>query len=158
MDTVLIVIGVILLIGGIAGCIVPFIPGPPLAYCSLIVLQLTHFHSFTYNFLIVWAIVVLIVTLLDYYVPIWGTKRFGGTKGGTYGATVGLVLGVFLSPIGILVGPLLGAFFGEIVNKQNVRTASLSAIGAFAGFLAGTFVKFIICGVMVFYFVKGVLF
>ena len=157
MDTVLIVVGIILLIGGIVGCIVPFLPGPLSAYCSLILLQFTGFHPFTFNFLLIWAIIVLIITLLDYYIPVWGTKRFGGTKGGTYGATVGLLLGLFLSPIGILIGPLLGAFLGEIVNKQNVHTASLSAIGAFVGFLAGTFMKLVICGALAFYFVKGIL-
>jgi len=157
MDIALIVIGIILLLGGIIGCIVPFLPGPPLAYCSLILLQLTHFHPFTTNFLIGWAILVLIVVLLDYYIPIWGTKRFHGTKGGTWGATIGLIVGVFFSPAGILLGPLAGAFVGEIVNRQDTRTAFRSAIGAFIGFLAGTFIKLIVCGVLAFYFVKGML-
>jgi len=156
-DTLLIIIGIILLIGGIVGCIVPFLPGPPSAYVSLILLQFTRFHPFTFNFLLIWGIVVLIITLLDYYIPIWGTKRFGGTKGGTWGATIGLFVGLFLSPIGILIGPLLGAFLGEILNRQNIRTAFRSAVGAFAGFLAGTFMKLIICGVLTFYFIKGIL-
>ena len=157
MDTVLIIIGVILLVCGIIGCIVPFLPGPPLAYCSLILLQFTHFQPFSVTFLIVWAIVVSIVVLLDYYIPIWGTKRFGGTKGGTWGAAIGLLLGIFLSPAGILIGPFLGAFVGEIINRQDTSTAFRSAIGAFAGFLAGTFMKLIICGTLAFYFVKGML-
>jgi len=155
IDIVLIVIGIILLIGGIIGCITPVPPGPPLAYCSLIVLQFTRFQPFTTRFLVFWAIIVIIIILLDYYIPIWGTKRFGGTKGGTWGATIGLVVGIFFTPIGILIGPFIGAFLGEIVNKQNMRTAFLSAIGAFLGFLAGTFMKLVICLVMGFYFVKG---
>ena len=157
MDIALIIIGIILLISGIIGCIAPFLPGPPLAYCSLILLQFTHFKPFSSTFLIIWAIIVFIVVLLDYYVPIWGTKRFGGTKGGTWGATIGLLLGLFLSPAGILIGPFLGAFVGEIINKQDKNTAFRSAIGAFIGFLAGTFMKLIVCGVLAFYFVKGML-
>ncbi|MCL1938445.1 MAG: DUF456 domain-containing protein [Candidatus Azobacteroides sp.] len=157
MDTVLIVIGIVLLLGGIAGCIVPLLPGPPLAYCSLILLQFTHFHPFTLNFLILWAVVVLVVTLLDYYVPIWGTKHFGGTKGGTWGSTIGLIAGLFFPPLGILLGPLAGAFVGEIVNRQDMRTAFRSAIGAFIGFLAGTLMKLAICGALAFYFIKGIL-
>ena len=155
MDIALIVIGIVLLTGGIIGCIIPFLPGPPLAYCSLILLQFAHFQPFSTTFLVVWAIVVLIVVLLDYYIPIGGTKWFGGTKGGTWGATTGLLLGVFLSPVGILIGPFLGAFVGEIINRQNTGAAFRSAIGAFIGFLAGTFMKLVICGTLAFYFVKG---
>jgi len=157
MDVVLIVIGGILLIGGIIGCVAPFPPGPPLAYCSLILLQFTRFHPFSTKFLIVWAIVIVIITVLDYYVSIRGPKQLGGTKGGAWGATIGLVLGLFFLPIGLLPGLFLGAFVGEIINRQTVRVAFKSAIGAFLGFLAGTFMKLVVCFVLVFYFVKGML-
>ena len=157
MDILLIILGIICLIGGIIGCVAPFPPGPPLAYCSLILLQLTRFHPFSTTFLVAWAIVVLIVTLLDYYVTVQGTKRFGGTKGGIWGATIGLVIGIFFPPIGILMGLLGGAFIGEIINGQTAHIAFKSAIGSFIGFLAGTFMKLIVCFVMAFYFVKGML-
>jgi uncharacterized protein YqgC (DUF456 family) len=163
MDIALIIIGVILLISGIIGCVVPFPPGPPLSYCSLILLQFTRRHPFSEmkmdetTFLIVWAIVIVIITILDYYVSIRGPKQFGGTKGGTWGATIGLIVGIFFSPIGILMGLFLGAFIGEIVNRQSTRVAFKSAIGAFLGFLAGTFMKLVVCFVLAFYFVRGML-
>ena len=157
MDIILIVIGIICLIAGIIGCIAPFPPGPPLAYCSLILLQFTRFHPFSYTFLIIWAIIIVIITVLDYYVTIQGTKKFGGTKGGMWGATIGLFLGLFLTPIGILPGLFLGAFVGEILNKQNTQVAFRSAIGSFLGFLAGAFMKLVVCIVIVFYFIKGML-
>ena len=156
MDVVFIVIGAILLIGGIIGCVLPFPPGPPLAYCSLILLQFTRFHPFSTTFLIVWAVVILIITLLDYYVSIRGPKQMGGTKGGTWGATIGLIVGIFFTPVGMLMGLFLGAFIGEIINNQNIRTAFRSAIGAFLGFLAGTFMKLVVCFVLAFYFVKEI--
>ena len=155
MDIVLIVIGVILLIGGIIGCITPFPPGPPLAYCSLILLQLTRFQPFSTKFLIVWAIVIVIITVLDYYVSVRGPKQLGGTKGGSWGATIGLILGLFFLPIGLLPGLFLGAFVGEILNRQTVRIAFKSAIGAFLGFLVGTFMKLVVCGVLAFYFFRA---
>ena len=157
MDIVLIVIGAICLIGGIVGCITPFPPGPPLAYCSLILLQFTRFHPFSTTFLVLWAILVVIVTLLDNYVAVLGAKKFGGTKGGVWGAAIGLVVGLFFTPIGILLGLLLGAFVGEILNRQDVRVAFRSAIGSFLGFLTGAFMKLVVCFVMGFYFVKGLL-
>ena len=157
MDIVFIVIGVILLIGGIIGCIAPFPPGPPLAYCSLILLQFTRFHPFATTVLIVWAIVIVIITVLDYYVSVRGPKQFGGTKGGTWGAAIGLIAGIFFPPIGLLMGLFLGAFAGELLNRQTLRIAFRSAIGAFLGFLAGTFMKLVVCFVLVFCFVRGIM-
>ena len=156
MDIVLIVIGAVLLIGGIIGCVAPFPPGPPLAYCSLILLQFTRF-ALEPRVLIICGIIVIIVTILDYYVSVQGPKKFGGTKGGAWGATIGLIVGLFFTPIGILMGLLLGAFVGEIINQQTTRVAFRSAIGAFLGFLAGTFMKLLVCFVLVFYFVRGIL-
>jgi uncharacterized protein YqgC (DUF456 family) len=158
MDTILIIIGVIFLIGGLIGCITPFPPGPPLAYCSLILLQFTRYRPFSSSFLIVWAIIIILITWLDYYVAIQGTKKFGGTKGGAWGATTGLIAGLFFTPIGLLPGLLLGAFIGELLNRQNTRTAFRSAIGSFIGFLAGAFMKLIVCLVIAFYFIKGILY
>jgi hypothetical protein len=157
MDTFLIVIGVILLLAGIAGCIVPFLPGPPLAYASLILLQLTSEKPFDAKFLIIWALITTIVLLADYYIPVWGTKKFGGTKGGVWGATIGLIAGMFLfPPFGIIIGPFIGAFIGEIINNQNMDKAFRSAIGSFIGFVAGTIMKLGVSIIMAYYFVTAI--
>jgi len=153
MDTFLIVIAIILLIGAIAGCIIPFLPGPPLAYGSLILIQISSYKPYSEKFLIIWALVTILVVVADYYIPIWGTKKFGGTKGGVWGATIGLLFGIFLfPPIGLIVGPFFGAFIGEIVNNQNTNKAFRSALGSFIGFVAGTFMKLGISIVMGYYF------
>jgi hypothetical protein len=153
MDTFLIVTAIILLIGGIAGCIIPFLPGPPLAYGSLILLQLSSYKPFTEKFLVIWALVTILVVVADYYIPIWGTKKFGGTKGGVWGATVGLVFGIFLfPPVGLIIGPFIGAFIGEIINNQDTNKAFRSALGSFIGFVTGTVMKLGISIVMGYYF------
>jgi hypothetical protein len=157
MDTFLIIVGVILLLAGIAGCIVPFLPGPPLAYASLILLQLTSEKPFDAKFLIIWALITTIVLLADYYIPVWGTKKFGGTKGGVWGATIGLIAGMFLfPPFGIIIGPFIGAFIGEIINYQNMDKAFRSAIGSFIGFVAGTIMKLGVSIIMAYYFVTAI--
>lgn len=156
MDTFLIISGIILLITGIAGCIFPFLPGPPLAYGSLILLQISTYKPFTENFLIIWALVTIAVVIADYYIPIWGTKKFGGTKGGVWGATIGLVVGIFFfPPLGLIIGPFIGAFAGEIINNQDSNKAFQSAIGSFIGFVAGTLMKLGISVVMGYYFITA---
>lgn len=157
MDIFLIITGIILLIGGIVGCIVPFLPGPPLAYGSLILLQLTDYKPFTSNFLVIWALITLAVVITDYYIPIWGTKKFGGTKAGVWGATVGLIIGMFLfPPFGMIIGPFIGAFVGEMLNNQDSSKALRSATGSFIGFVAGTFMKLGISIVMGYYFIAAI--
>ncbi len=156
MDTFLIISGIILLLAGIAGCIFPFLPGPPLAYGSLILLQISTYKPFTENFLIIWALVTIAVVIADYYIPIWGTKKFGGTKGGVWGATAGLIVGIFFfPPFGLIIGPFIGAFAGEIINNQDSNKAFRSAIGSFIGFVAGTLMKLGITVVMGYYFIKA---
>lgn len=153
MDTFLIITGIILLIAGILGCIIPFLPGPPLVYASLILLQISSHKPFTEEFLIIWALVTTAVLLADYYIPIWGTKKFGGTKGGVWGATIGLIIGMFFfPPFGLIVGPFIGAFAGEMINNQDTTKAMRSAIGSFIGFVAGTVMKLGISIVMGYYF------
>jgi uncharacterized protein YqgC (DUF456 family) len=156
MDTFLIISGIILLLAGIAGCIFPFLPGPPLAYGSLILLQISKYEPFTEKVLIIWALVTTAVVIADYYIPIWGTKKFGGTKGGVWGATIGLVVGIFFfPPLGLIIGPFIGAFAGEIINNQDSNKAFRSAIGSFVGFVAGTLMKLGITVVMGYYFITA---
>jgi len=153
MDTFLIIAGIVLLLSGIAGCLIPFLPGPPLAYASLILLQLSSYKPYTGNFLIIWALVTALVLLADYYIPIWGTKKFGGTKSGVWGATIGLIAGIFVfPPFGLMIGPFLGAFAGEMLNKQGSEKAFRSAFGSFIGFVTGTLMKLGISIVMGYYF------
>jgi uncharacterized protein len=157
MDILWLVIAIILMLGGIAGCLLPLLPGPPLSYAALLVLQLRNEPPFTTKFLIVWAIVATVVSLLDYYTPIYGTKKFGGTKYGVWGCAIGLVAGLWLGPIGIIVGPFASAFIGEMIANNNSGKAFKAALGSFIGFLAGTLLKLIVCLVMAYYFVIGVL-
>ena len=92
MEWLWIILGFILIIIGIIGSILPLIPGPPIAYAGLLIQQLRPDGPFTTQFLIIWAlIVVVIVVSMDYLVPIWGTKKFGGTKYGAWGCTLGFI-------------------------------------------------------------------
>ena len=155
MDYVLIVLGVVLIIGGILGCVLPVLPGPPLSYIGLLLLHFTQRYQFSTRFLIIWAIITTVVYVLDYVIPSWGTKKFGGSKRGIWGSMIGLVIGLFFfPPYGIIIGPFLGAIIGELTSGKDSGTALKSGFGAFIGFLAGTLLKLIASGMMTWYFFK----
>ena len=164
MELTIIIIGILLIITGFVGSIVPGIPGPPIAYLSLIILllidepriQLSTNHYFI---LISIGIVTILLTVLDFYLPIWDTKKFGGTPSGTRGSTYGLVAAVILtiltSGFGVLlliIGPFVGAYLGEKYAGNTDEVALKSGIGSFLGFISGTFIKLILVLVITLYF------
>ncbi|MGE0020825.1 MAG: DUF456 domain-containing protein [Draconibacterium sp.] len=155
MDYVLIILGVIFTLTGILGCVLPMLPGPPINYVALLLLHFTSSHQFSTRFLVIWAVVATVVVLLDYLIPVWGTKKFGGSKQGVWGSVIGLVAGLFIfPPFGIIIGPFVGAVIGELIAGKETGAAFKSGFGSFIGFLAGTLIKLIASGLMTWYFFK----
>jgi uncharacterized protein YqgC (DUF456 family) len=164
MDWLLLVLTIILLITGILGCFLPVLPGPPLSYIGLLIIHFTNFAQFQISTLVIFGAVTIIVQILDYIVPIWGTKKFGGTKYGTWGSIIGLVVGLlFLPPLGpfgiitILAGPFLGAYIGETMSGTEKRKALRAAFGTFIGFLAGTFIKLVLSVIITIVVIKDLI-
>ncbi|MCB0735669.1 MAG: DUF456 domain-containing protein [Flavobacteriales bacterium] len=163
MDIVLIIVCIAILIVGLVGCIVPALPGPPVGYIALPLLYLHSseaFHPDTQT-LLIYGVVVILITVLDYYLPIWGTKKFGGTKAGKTGSIVGLILAFIFpifGPFTILVGPFVGAIAGELMTGQDSNVALRSGIGSFLGFVAGTLLKLGVVVMITVQFVKLVWF
>lgn len=155
LDWFLLILALVLILIGLIGCILPVIPGPPLSYIGLLLLHFTRFGDFGFTFLVVMATVAIVVTILDYIVPVWGTKKFGGSKAGIWGATIGLVLGIFvLPPIGIIIGPLVGAIIAESIKGKNFNKSLKAGFGSLVGFAMGIGLKLATSGVMTWYFFK----
>ncbi|PLX23786.1 MAG: DUF456 domain-containing protein, partial [Salinivirgaceae bacterium] len=147
----------VLLLIGLIGCILPIIPGPPISFVGLLVLEATETVDFSGEFLILMFVLAAAVTALDFIIPIWGTKKFGGTKAGVIGSTIGLIAGlIFFPPLGIIIGPFAGAVIGEMINNDDFNKALKSGLGSFIGFLLGTGLKLIVSSVMVFYYFKAI--
>jgi len=154
MDLLLISLAVILILLGLIGCLVPLIPGPPLSYAAILLLQFSSRSPFSEDFLVMWGAITVAVTLLDYWVPVYGTKRLGGTKAGIRGAAIGLIIGLFFyPPFGIIVGPFVGALLGEMISGQEFSRAIRSALGSFAGFVAGTLMKLAVSIILSYHFI-----
>jgi uncharacterized protein len=153
-DYIFLIFGIFFMVLGIIGCLVPVLPGPPFSFLGLILLHLSRFGQFSIPTLVTLGSIALVVTILDYFVPVWGTKKFGGSKYGTRGAAVGLVIGLFLGPMGIVLGPLIGAFVGEMIFKDDMGYALKAGFGSLLGFLTGIGLKLAASFVITFYFMK----
>ncbi len=136
---------------GLIGCVVPMIPGPVLSFAGLLFLLPTN-HSPSVTALVLWGIASLVVTMLDYVVSAWGTKKFNGSRFGFWGCFIGTLAGLFFLPIGIIAGPFLGAFLGELIAGRKVEDSALSGVGALVGFMAGTLVKLLVSGLIIAWF------
>lgn len=157
LDIVLIILAGICMIVGIIGSIVPALPGPPLSYVGILLMHFTSMTEYSSLFLILWAIVIVTIQVLDYFVPIWGTKKFGGSKYGAWGSTIGIVAGMFIfPPLSIIIFPFVGAVIGELLNNKDFNSSLKAGFGAFIGFLAGTLMKLIVCFILFFFYIKDV--
>jgi uncharacterized protein YqgC (DUF456 family) len=157
MDILLIILGVFLILTGVIGSVIPGIPGPPVAYIGLLIQVFKTDNPFTPRFLIIWALITIAASILDYIVPAIGTRKFGGSKRGVWGSIIGLFAGIFFfPPIGLVVGPFLGAFLGELTGGKETQDALKAGFGSFMGFLAGTTLKLVVTGVMAYYFFKSI--
>ncbi len=159
MDIFLLVFSSVFILVGLVGCVLPILPGPPISFVALLMLHYSSYGEFSSKNLWFFGILAIVVTILDYIIPVWGTKRFGGSKRGQWGATIGLLIGVFFSPFGmisIILGPLFGAYLGEISGGGDSKMAMKSALGSFLGFLMGTGIKLITSGVITYIFISEV--
>jgi len=154
MEYLIYLLAVIFVIVGIVGDVVPVLPGVPISYAAILLLYFFTDITYSTEMLIIYAVVCIFITILDYLVPVWGTKKFGGTKAGVRGSTIGLIVGVLVLPmlgivigpfglIGIIAGPFFGAYIGEKIGGVDDKLAWRSAFGSFIGFVAGTFLKLI---------------
>ncbi|MEA1886633.1 MAG: DUF456 domain-containing protein [Bacteroidota bacterium] len=155
VDYLFFALAIAFIIIGIIGCVVPVLPGPPLSFLGLLILHFTEFAYFRINLLIILGLIAIIVAVFDYVVPIWGTKKFGGTKYGIRGATIGLLIGLFFGPPGIIIGPFIGAVIGELIYKDDFNYAIRAGFGSLIGFMAGIGLKLATSLVITFYFVRG---
>ena len=157
MDELLILLGFICIIAGIVGCILPILPGPALCYAGLVLLQFSSGHPFSMQFLVIYAVLTTGMAVLDYVIPIYGTKKLEGSTYGIWGSGIGLAAGIiFMFPVGIIIGPVLGAFIGELLSGKKAGQAFKPALGSFLGFLAGAMIKFMLSLSMAYYFVLTV--
>ena len=147
MDILLLLLGFVCVIVGVFGSFLPVLPGPSISWVGILLLYFTTAVPANYWILGISLFITIALTILDYIIPAKGTKKFGGSSYGIWGTNIGLIVGIFAPiPLGFIIGPFVGAFIGELIfdNKDHQR-ALKSATGSLLGFLASSFMKFVVC-------------
>lgn len=158
MEIGLIVIALIAGIIGLIGVIVPVLPGTLLSFGGLVCAYFVDGSTITTTQLVVFGVISVVVILLDYLLPGYFTKLFGGTKSGITGATIGTFVGLLFGVPGIILGPFAGAVIGEMVGSQaSFDHAIKIGLGSMLSFLVGSGIKLIAGVYMIYYIVKCII-
>ena len=149
METFLSIIALLCGIVGIIGSIVPILPGPALTFIGLVCAYFGSAGSITTSTLWVWGVVTIVVCVMDYILPAYFSRMFGGSKAGMTGATIGIFAGMFMGPIGVIVGPFAGAVLGEMISEHRTLEEALKVgFGSFLSFIVGTGIKLVVTVIM----------
>jgi len=158
MDTFLIILSGVFLLAGLIGCTLSKVPGTLISYLGILILQYTNIAEFSVHFFIRWGVLVIAVQGLDYFIPNWGIKKFGGSQKGVWGSLIGMLLGFYFGRWGIVGGAILGAFVGELFAGKESNQAIHHAIGSFTFFIFGTISQLIVAGLLFYYYIDDVLY
>lgn len=150
-DRILVVVWIGSLIIGLIGSLAPVLPWPLLSFCGLLLLQWTTKYQFNWSWIVIFGILTIVSFIIDYYLPIRGTKKYWWTQAGVIGSTIGMIAGIFLfPPLGMILFPFVGAFLWEyLISNRSGQKASHAAWWSFVGFILGSGYKLILCGWMI---------
>jgi len=159
LDVALYVLAALLMIGGIAGNILPALPGIPMIFGGIWLVAAVD----QYRHLGVWWLVIIgalgtVGVLLDFVAASLGAKRVGASRLAVTGAGLGTVVGMFFGLPGLIIGPFAGALLGELASGNSVLRSAHVGVATWLGLLFGTFVKLVISFLMVGLFAFAMLF
>jgi len=153
----LVALGAVLLLLGIVGCVLPVLPGPPIAWLALLAIApLQGWGAFSTLELAGTGAIAAVATLLDFVVPAWGARRYGASRPGVWGSALGMLVGmIVLPPWGMFAGAAVGAVLGELLHGRRGSEAVRAAWGTLVGTMGGILVKLAACLVIAWVFVCG---
>ena len=158
MSIIGMIIAVLFFIAGIAGTVLPVLPGAPLIWLGMLLYGLiAGFHNLSWTFFLGQGLAVALIFFVDYFAGVWGVRRYGGSKEAVWGSVTGALLGLILmGPFGLIFGPFLGAVAGELYLKNTLEKAFRVGVGTLIGFFGGFVLKLAIEIVMIVWFFMAV--
>lgn len=145
----LLILAIILMLVGLAGVILPFLPGVPVAWVGMFLFAYqTKFEIISFRAMMIFLALTVLSVLLEFALPVLGAKKYKASSLGLLGAALGLIIGPFIfNLVGVIVGPLLGAIIGELIAGKRDQ-AIQSGWGTFVGFMVSIVLRIVLVLVM----------
>lgn len=142
MQTVYYLIAAVLALIGIAGVILPALPGLPLVFAGMLLAAWANgFQEISGWTIGVLGVLTLLSIGIDFFATAMGAKRVGASRLALIGAVVGTVAGLFFGPVGLLAGPFIGALAGELIHGREMMQATKVGLGTWLGIVVGVVLK-----------------
>lgn len=141
-QTILYLLAALLMLVGLAGTVLPALPGIPLVFVGMVIAAWAgDFQYVGWGWLVVLGILTVLSLGIDLLAGTMGAKRVGASRLALIGAVVGALVGLFFGPLGLFAGPFLGALAGELINRRDLGHATRVGVGTWLGILLGTVLK-----------------
>jgi len=158
MTSLLWVAAVALIAIGVAGTILPAIPGVTLVFLGMLLgAWIDDFTRIPVWLVVIFAVLTAVAWAVDYFAAVAGAKRAGASKLAIAGAMIGTVAGIFTGFVGLIFMPLVGAAVGEFIAQRDLRRAGTVGVATWLGLLVGTAIKVAIVFAMIGAFVLALL-
>jgi uncharacterized protein len=148
-QTLFFILSGMLILAGMAGAIIPALPGVPLVFAGMLLAAWTdHFQHVGTWTLVILGVLAAAAMLIDFVAGLFGAKRVGASGRALWGASIGTLVGLFFGLPGLLLGPFVGAIVGELSVGSKMEKATKVGIGTWIGLLFGTLAKLAMCFAM----------
>jgi uncharacterized protein YqgC (DUF456 family) len=154
LNEIMVGFGILFIIAGLIGCVVPILIGPLLSFAGLMLLHLSKYGEFSTPLLVTLGVLALVSSIVDNILPVIGVQQTGGSKRAVTGSMIGLIIGIFiLPPLGLIIFPFFGALIAELTAGRKVLDAIKTSFGSFIGLLLGIVLKLAVSGAIIYCFV-----
>ncbi len=142
LETLYYLLSGLLIVAGIAGTVLPALPGLPLVFAGMVLAAWTgDFQQVGIPMLVVLGVLTALSLAVDFLATMMGAKRVGASRLALIGAVIGTLAGLFFGPVGLFAGPFIGALAGELIHGRKVHEAARVGLGTWLGIVVGTVLK-----------------
>jgi uncharacterized protein YqgC (DUF456 family) len=150
LDIALYVLAAALMIGGLAGNILPALPGIPMIFGGIwLAAAVDQYRHLGLWWLVAIGVLGTLGVIVDFVAGTLGAKRVGASRLALTGAALGTLIGMFLGIAGLLLGPFIGAVLGELASGTSVLRSAHVGAATWLGLLFGTLVKLVLSFLMI---------
>ena len=141
-ETLYYVLSGVLILAGIAGTVLPALPGLPLVFAGMALAAWAgDFQEVGVPMLVLLGLLTVLSLVVDFLATMLGAKRVGASRLALVGSVIGTLVGLFFGPTGLFAGPFLGALVGELIHGRQIHAAAKVGLGTWVGIVVGTVLK-----------------